>query len=172
MCRHVCRKISTSVDGWQSGGSRVCRPGSEDPIGGSGIPQFPVSSDGLMGARRERNPLAGENRTISCERTIFISCSVKTSLSMVLAILKSFWTLSYMTAHTSLSDQQFPFTPMGVLATGSAYTSPSARSPHQHERKLFGVRVFGVPLHKKSKNLSLLSPYFSQFKALFVKKSK
>ena len=30
-CRHVCRKISASVDGGPSGGSRVRRPGSEDP---------------------------------------------------------------------------------------------------------------------------------------------
>ena len=31
------KKISASVDGGPSGGSRVRRPGSEDPIGASGI---------------------------------------------------------------------------------------------------------------------------------------
>ena len=30
-CRNVCRKISAHVDGGLSGGSRVSRPGSEDP---------------------------------------------------------------------------------------------------------------------------------------------
>ena len=31
LCRHVCRKNSASVDGGPCGGSRVRRPGSEDP---------------------------------------------------------------------------------------------------------------------------------------------
>ena len=33
---HLHRKISTGVDGGLSGGSSVCRPGSEGPIGASG----------------------------------------------------------------------------------------------------------------------------------------
>ena len=45
LCRHVCQKISASVDGGPSGGSRVRRPGSEDPgartpIGARGIPNL------------------------------------------------------------------------------------------------------------------------------------
>ena len=36
MVKKKIGKISTSVDGWPSGGSHVRRPGSKDPIGVSG----------------------------------------------------------------------------------------------------------------------------------------